>query len=126
MIQLKFQCRHTGLMSLFWPSMSVVKINCHHLCRALKGICSVGTVSTAFPCKTRGGLDGKESACNAGDLGLIPGSRRALGEENGLPTPVFLPGEFHGERSLVGKESGTTKRLSDTHILMKPWRAKMV
>ena len=32
-----------------------------------------------------------------------------------LPTPVFLPGEFHGQRSLVGyspwdhKESGMTK-----------------
>ena len=28
---------------------------------------------------------GKESACNAGDLGLIPGSGRCLGEENGNP-----------------------------------------
>ena len=27
-----------------------------------------------------GGLDGKESACNVGDLGLIPGSGRSLGE----------------------------------------------
>ena len=32
-----------------------------------------------------GGSDGKESACNAGDLGLIPGSRRSLGEGNGNP-----------------------------------------
>ena len=32
-----------------------------------------------------GGLDGKESACNAGDLGLNPGSGRYLGEENGNP-----------------------------------------
>ena len=30
-----------------------------------------------------GGSDGKESACNAGDLGLIPGSGRSPGEENG-------------------------------------------
>ena len=28
---------------------------------------------------------GKESACNAGDLGLIPGSGRSPGEENGSP-----------------------------------------
>ena len=27
-----------------------------------------------------GGSDGKESACNAGDLGLIPGLRRPPGE----------------------------------------------
>ena len=47
------------------------------------------------------GSDGKESACNVGDLGLIPGLGRSPGEGNGKP-PVFLPGEFHGQRSLVG------------------------
>ena len=30
-----------------------------------------------------GGSDGKESTCNAGDLGLIPGSERSPGEGNG-------------------------------------------
>ena len=34
-----------------------------------------------FPC----GSDGKESACNAGDLGLIPGWEDSPGEENGKP-----------------------------------------
>ena len=32
-----------------------------------------------------GGSDGKESACNAGDPGLIPGLGRSPGEENGHP-----------------------------------------
>jgi len=32
-----------------------------------------------------GGSDGKESACNAVDLGLIPGSGRYPGEEKGYP-----------------------------------------
>ena len=32
-----------------------------------------------------GGLDDKESACNAGDLGLIPGLGRSPGEENDNP-----------------------------------------
>ena len=32
-----------------------------------------------------GGSDGKESACNAGDPGLIPGSGRSPGEGNGNP-----------------------------------------
>ena len=32
-----------------------------------------------------GGSDGKESACNAGDLGLIPGSGRSPEEGNGNP-----------------------------------------
>ena len=31
------------------------------------------------------GSDGKESACNGGDLGSLPGSRRSPGEENGYP-----------------------------------------
>ena len=32
-----------------------------------------------------GSSDGKESACNAGDLDSIPGSGRFPGEENGSP-----------------------------------------
>ena len=31
------------------------------------------------------GSEGKVSACSAGDLGLIPGSGRSLGEGNGNP-----------------------------------------
>ena len=49
-----------------------------------------------------GGSDGEESACSAGDTGLIPGSGRSPGEGNDDPLLVFLPGEFHGQRSLVG------------------------
>ena len=44
--------------------------------------------------KHPGGSEGKESVCNAGDPGSIPGSERFL-EGEWLPTPVFLPGEFH-------------------------------
>jgi len=42
--------------------------------------------------------------CNAGDLGLIPGSGSSLGEGNGYP-PVFLSGESNGERSLMAYSS---------------------
>ena len=49
-----------------------------------------------------GGSEGKASACNAGDPGSIPGLGRSPGEGHGNPTPVFLPGEFHGQMSLVG------------------------
>ena len=62
-----------------------------------------------------GGSDGKDSACQAGDLGFIPRSGRYLVKE-WLPTPVFLPEESHGQRSLVGstpwdcKESDTTEQ----------------
>ena len=34
---------------------------------------------------TTGGSDGKESACNAGDLGSIPGSGRSSGGGHGNP-----------------------------------------
>ena len=40
-----------------------------------------GGTSSGFP----GGSDGKVSACNAGDPGLIPGSGRSPGEGNGNP-----------------------------------------
>ena len=40
-----------------------------------------------------GGLDGKESACNARDLGSVPGLGRSPGGGQGQPTVVFLPGE---------------------------------
>ena len=38
-------------------------------------------VIVVFPC----GSAGKESACNAGDLGSIPGLGRSPGEEKGYP-----------------------------------------
>ena len=49
-----------------------------------------------------GGSESKESACNAGDLGLIPGLERSPGEKRMTAhSLVFLPGEIHGQRSLV-------------------------
>ena len=36
-----------------------------------------------------GGSDVKESACNAGDLGLIPGLGRSLGGGNGCPLQIL-------------------------------------
>ena len=40
-------------------------------------------------------------------MGLIPGLGRSPGEGNGNPTPVFLPGKFHGQGSLVGYRLGS-------------------
>ena len=91
--------------------------------------CSVCTLNVHFPNSSVG----KESTCNTGDPGLIPGSGRSAGEgidyplqsswaslvknlpgmqetwvgkipwrRELLPTPVFLPGESHGQRSLAG------------------------
>ena len=63
-----------------------------------------------------GGLAGKESACNAGDLGSILGLGRSRGEGNGYPPLVFWPGESHGLYSRWGhKESDTTELLTLSH-----------
>ena len=43
----------------------------------------------------------KNPPANIEDVGSIPGSGRSPGGGNGKPTPVFLPGESHGQRSLV-------------------------
>ena len=62
-----------------------------------------------FPC----GSAGKESTCNAGDLGLTPGLGRSPWRRERLPTPVFWPGEFHGLYSLWSrKESDMNEQLS--------------
>ena len=63
-----------------------------------------------------GGSDSKESACNAGDPGLISGLMRSSGEGNGYLIQYSLPGEFHGLKILVGynpwghKDKDTTEQ----------------
>ena len=58
-------------------------------------------------------LSGKESACNAVDVGSIPGSGRSPGEENGNPSSILtwrIPWteEPGGLQSMGSQESGTT------------------
>ena len=56
-----------------------------------------------------GSSDSKESACNVGDLGSIPGWEDPQRREQ-LPAAVFWPGEFHGlYRPWHGKESDMTE-----------------
>ena len=69
-----------------------------------------------------GSSDGKASAYNAGDLGLIPWRRKWQ------PTPVFMPGKAHGPRSLVGyspwgrKELDMTERLHFHYCIIEQGR----
>ena len=66
------------------------------------------------------GLDGKESACNAGDPGSISGSGRSLGGGHGNPLQYSCLENPHRQRWLAGysswgrKESNMTEWLS-TH-----------
>ena len=51
------------------------------------------------------GTSGKNLSSNAGDLrdmGSIPRLGKIPWRRAWQPTPVFLPGEFHGQRSLAG------------------------
>ena len=65
-----------------------------------------------------GGSEVKASACNAGDLGSIPGSGRSPGEGNGNPLQYSCLEKSHGRRSLVGysprgcKESDTPEQVT--------------
>ena len=65
-----------------------------------------------------GGSDGKESACNVGDLGLILGVGRSPGGGHGNPLQYSCLENPHGQGSLAGysprghKESDVTERLS--------------
>ena len=57
-----------------------------HLCRLILNDWIVFLSTTGgFP----SGSNGKESACDAGDLGSIPGSGRSPGETNGYPLQHF-------------------------------------
>ena len=49
-----------------------------------------------------GGSDGEESACNSGDLGLIPVLGRSPGDGHDNPLQYSCLGNFHGQRSLAG------------------------
>ena len=56
-----------------------------------------------------GGSALKNPSDNEGDMGLIPESGRSPG--GWQPTPVFLPGKSHGQRSLVGYSPWGHKRV---------------
>ena len=55
------------------------------------------------------GSEGKESACNAGDLGSIPGLERSPGGGHGNPFQDSCLGNPHGLRRIVGYSSQVAK-----------------
>ena len=63
-----------------------------------------------------GGSAVKNQPANAGDVGFNPWVGKSPWRREWLPTLAFLPGEFHGQRSLVGyspwgcKESDKTEQ----------------
>ena len=59
-----------------------------------------------------GGSDSKESAFNAGDLGLILGSGRSPGEGNGYPLQYSCLENSMDRRTCRATVHGVTKRLT--------------
>ena len=72
-------------------------------------------------------LSGKESALSSRKLAFDPWVRKMPWRKKWQPSPVFLPGESHGQRSLVGysprghKESDTTSKLHRHYHLALLW-----
>ena len=56
-----------------------------YICVETEAFCSTAEINTTLEINFPGGSDGKASARNAGDLGLIPGLGRSPGEENSNP-----------------------------------------
>ena len=71
--------------------------------------CGSTQVALGFP----GGSDGKESTCDVGDLGSIPGLGRSPGGGHGNSLQYTCLENPHGQRSPAGYSHGVTK--SRTH-----------
>ena len=67
-------------------------------------------ITLGFP----GGSDGKESACNVGDLGLIPGLGRSPGERKGYP--LQYSGLENSMDCIVRGVAKSQTRQSDFHF----------
>ena len=71
------------------------------------------------------GPDGKESGCNAGDLGSIPGLGKSHEGGHGNPLQYSCLENPHRQRSLVSYsprghiDLDTTERLSTAHSVLK-------
>ena len=116
----------TYYWSLAWRILSITLLVCE-----MSAVYSSVSILWHCPSLRLGLPDGSEvkaSAWNAGDPGSIPGSEKIPWRRQWQPTPVLLPGESHGGRSLVGyspwgrKESETTEWLHFHFSLRLKWK----
>ena len=73
----------------------------------------INLITTMLPC----GSDGKESICNTGDLGSIPGLGRSPGGGHGNPLQYSCLENPPGQRSLMGYNPSGCKELDTTEWL---------
>ena len=88
---------HIIFSTSVWPGHCVASWHLHRF------------APTGFPAVS----DGKESACNAGEQGSIPGLGRSPGGGHGNPTPVFLPGESSWTKESGGLQSMGSQRVGN-------------
>ena len=108
-------------MSLLNSRISETKGVLHNTC------CSVTILRTSldadyvhsFP----GGLAGKESSCNAGDLGSIPGLGRSPGEGDGYP--LWYSGLENSTDCIVPGVTKNQTQLSDFPLHFSQLKAKL-
>ena len=65
-----------------------------------------------------GGSDGKESACDEGDLGSVPGLGRSPGGGHGNPLQYSCLENPHGQRSLAGYSPWDRRVGMTAHIFL--------
>ena len=58
-----------------------------------------------------------ESACKVGDLGSVLGLERPPWKREWQPTPVYMPGEVQGQKSLVSYNPWGCKESDVTELL---------
>ena len=97
-----FHCLHLGCD---WVVYTYVKKLLHY---------TICTSLSYCLCDFPGGSDGKEFACNAGDLGLIPWLGRSPGGGHDQPLQYSCLEHPHGQRSLTGYSPWGRKELDMT------------
>ena len=105
----------TGRPGVLW-FMGLQRVGHNWATELILIICYIFSVFPRLP----GSSDGKESACNAGDWGLVPGSGRPSGGEDGNPLQHSCLESPNGQRSLAGYISWDPKALtwlSNYHLI---------
>ena len=108
---------------LVWRTGMLRYLGMKHQCLQLTFRWSGKNEKGMYKYRASQSLNGKESTCQCRRHRFDPWVGKTPWRRRWQPILVFLPGEFYGQRSLVGyslwgcKESGMTKQLS-IHIIM--------
>ena len=95
--------------------------SCYNLAMGEAQMCTIQNSSHCFRFGLPRSCTGKESTCQSRRHRFDPWVRKIPWRRKWQPTPVFLPGESHGQRSLAGdspwghKESDTTEVTEHAH-----------